>query len=123
MSMLIAAAPTSGPVSGRPEPSPSTEPVQPATPFVFASAGERLVARGSARTLRVQADTLATAVSRVRDERADDGDAPVLVGALPFDWRHDAWLIEPKLVMLTRQRASARSAHGRPLRSAAAGSE
>jgi len=71
--MLIAAAPTSGPVSGRPEPSPSTGPVQPATPFVFASAGERLVARGSARTLRVQADTLATAVSRVRDERADDG--------------------------------------------------
>lgn len=121
--MLIAAAPTSGPVSGRLEPSPSTEPGRPATPFVFASAGERLVARGSVRTLRVQADTLATEVSRVRDERADDGDAPVLVGALPFDWRRDAWLIEPKLVMLTRQRASARAVNGRPLRSPAAGSE
>lgn len=85
----------------------------PSTPFVFASAGERLVARGAARILRPQAATLAAEVSRVRAERAADADAPVLVGALPFDWRHDAYLIEPRAVMLTRHRAAAHAGAAR----------
>jgi isochorismate synthase len=112
---------TPGLAAGRPQAapppsasvSPSPEPGQPVTPFVFASAGERLVARGAAQILRVKPDTLAAEVSRVRAERADDADAPVLVGVLPFDWRHDAYLIEPRAVIVTRHRASGRAVNGR----------
>jgi isochorismate synthase len=81
---------------------------QPATPFVFASADETLVARGSARALRVQPGTLATEVGQFLADRAEYGDAPVLVGALPFDWRRDPHLFEPKSIVLTRGRAAAR---------------
>jgi isochorismate synthase len=81
---------------------------QPATPFVFASADEALVARGSAHALRVQPWTLATEVGRFLAERAEYGDAPVLVGALPFDWRQDPHLFEPKSIVLTRGRGASR---------------
>lgn len=81
---------------------------QPATPFVFASADESLVARGSAQALHVQPGTPATEVGRFLAERAEYGDAPVLVGALPFDWRQDPHLFEPKSIVLTRGRGAPR---------------
>lgn len=72
------------------------------TPFVLASPKETLVARGVARTLRGERHTLASEVASLMAEREDDGDAPVLVGAFPFDSTRPAHLFEPRTVVLTR---------------------
>lgn len=84
------------------------------TPFVLASPEETLVARGVARTLRGERHTLAREVASLMAEREDDGDAPILVGALPFDSTRPAHLFVPRTIVLTRGASTWTTGPARP---------
>lgn len=75
---------------------------EPATPFVLTSPDETLVARGAGAVLDGDFGTLTAEVASFLRSREADGDAPVLVGALPFDRTRKVHLFEPRVAVLTR---------------------
>lgn len=76
-------------------------PFEPSYPFVLASPNDTLIARGVARRLRGERATLGEEVAVHLESRRGDDEAPVLVGALPFDADAPAHLYEPRVAALT----------------------
>lgn len=76
-------------------------PFEPSYPFVLASPTDTLIARGVARRLVGERATLGEEVAAHLESRRGDDEAPVLVGALPFEADALAHLYEPRVVALT----------------------